>query len=664
MKIPDHDIERTERLLLPRGCHFSDERRAFIRCMESRDVVACPGSGKTTALLAKLLILSARMPFADGRGLCVLTHTNVAIDQIKRKADVAAEALFRHPNFFGTIQEFTNRFLAIPAYVARFGQRHIRMDEDLYMACARQCFFEHNLSKNGMIFQQLPKEIKKLSWNDQLPDKIAFFNNLQFKFEGNYVHYVRGDTGKRCLRGDKKSNSYNDINGAKYGLLEEGYLRYQDAFPLALWYLQQNSRLSDVFAHRFAYVFVDEAQDTNAEQFEMLDTAFADRERSVAQFLGDPNQAIYNFTVKKDMDWTPSANPIHFSDTMRYGSTVAAILRTVRIDNQISLSPNRDRPSLPPHLLTFAQGEEELVLPAFVRLLKDNGLDRQNDGTPLVFKAVGWVGKDKREQGNLCLQCYLPGYQRRTIRSRRHFKNLFSYIQPQTGAVPAAFHNAVLRGICQALTIAGIQHPSTNHAFTRNTLLTWLRDANEPAYQELLTLLAKWCLQSERRDRRPYEIRDQIVTYLRKNWGDLNSSADFGEFITGEEIELQEQEQAFDNLFRDGNITIEVGTVHSVKGETHTATLYLETYYKKTDSQRLLPFLKGGYPPELLSKPEHIENLKIAHVAMSRPTHLLAFACRKDSISGHEDALTENGWSICTVEELCRKTTNLNAIAD
>jgi len=658
----DHDIERTERLLLPSGCHFSDERRVFIRCMESRDVVACPGSGKTTALLAKLLILSARMPFPDGRGLCVLTHTNVAIDQIKRKAGIAAEALFRHPNFFGTIQEFTNRFLAIPAYVARFGQRHIRMDEDLYVARARQCFFEHKLLWNGAIFGPIAERIKRLSTEDKISAQIQMFRDLAFRFDGDFVSYVSG--GRTLLQGKRPAKNYAAVHAAKYGLLKEGYLRYQDAFPLALWYLQQNSTLSEAFAHRFAYVFVDEAQDTNAEQFGMLDTAFADRERSVVQFLGDPNQVIYNFTVKKDMDWTPGANPIHFSDTMRYGSTIAAILGTVRIDNQISLLPNRDRPSLPPHLLTFAQGEEELVLPAFVRLLKDNGLDRQNDGMPLVFKAVGWVGKDKREQGKLCLQCYLPGYQRRTIRSRRHFKNLLSYIQPQTGTAPAVFRNAVLRGICQALTIAGIQHPSTNHAFTRNTLLMWLRDANEPAYQELLILLAKWCLQSEWRDRRPYEIRDHIVTYLWENWGDLNSSADFGEFITGEEIELQEQEQAFDNLFRDGNITIEVGTVHSVKGETHTATLYLETYYKKTDSQRLLPFLKGGYPPKLLSKPEHIENLKIAHVAMSRPTHLLAFACRKDNISGHEDALTENGWSICTVEELCRKTTNLNAIAD
>jgi len=128
MKITDHEIRRAEKLLLPVDCSFNEERRDFLRCMESRDVVACPGSGKTTALLAKLLILSSRMPFPDGRGVCVLTHTNVAIDQIKQKAGTASQILFRHPNFFGTIQEFANKFLALPAYVERFGQRSIRMD--------------------------------------------------------------------------------------------------------------------------------------------------------------------------------------------------------------------------------------------------------------------------------------------------------------------------------------------------------------------------------------------------------------------------------------------------------------------------------------------------------------------------------------------------------
>ena len=69
IEITDNDIAYAEKILLPIGSQFNDERRAFIRCMESRDVVACPGSGKTTALLAKLLILARKMPFEDGRGI-------------------------------------------------------------------------------------------------------------------------------------------------------------------------------------------------------------------------------------------------------------------------------------------------------------------------------------------------------------------------------------------------------------------------------------------------------------------------------------------------------------------------------------------------------------------------------------------------------------------
>ena len=134
LQVSDADIARVEGLLLPAGCGFNEERRSFIRCMESRDVVACPGSGKTTALLAKLLILASYMPFSDGRGVCVLTHTNVAIDEIKRRAGGAADALFVHPNFFGTIQGFVNRFLAIPAYRNRFKQPIQVIDNDPFYA--------------------------------------------------------------------------------------------------------------------------------------------------------------------------------------------------------------------------------------------------------------------------------------------------------------------------------------------------------------------------------------------------------------------------------------------------------------------------------------------------------------------------------------------------
>lgn len=659
MNITNRDIEWAERLLLPDGGYFNDERQAFIRCAESCDVVACPGSGKTTALLAELLILATRMPFSDGRGVCVLTHTNVAIDQIKERAGAVSAVLFRHPNFFGTIQKFANRFLAIPAYVARFGQRQVRMDEDLYEQRLREAFFDCGLEKSPAICHQLKDRLKGMTWEEQRPMKLDFLRSLRFRFDGNVVHYMRGDTGKTFLCGDRGSSSYDDIHEAKHGLLEEGYLRYQDAFPLALWYLQDNPGLSEAFRHRFAYVFFDEAQDTNADQFDMLSAAFPDCDNTVIQHLGDPNQAIYSFHVRKEADWTPRVQPLPFSDTLRYGSSIAKILSTVRFDDQISLQPNVTRESLPPQLLTFEEGEEPAVLPAFSRLLRHHGLFPLANGKRPVFKAVGWVGRDRSEEGKLCIPSYWPEY-RRATRGRKHFSNLLSYLHHAEKAQVAilgarVYRDAVLRGMARALTIAEIRHPETNRPFTPASLLEWLRVTNEDLHIELRVMMTKWALSLERRDKTVTQVRDAIAQHLDDIWHP-SMGPRLEEFLTSGDVEFSELQERPGNMFRDGDIEIEVGTVHSVKGQTHTATLFMETEYdKSSDSRRLVAFLEGAYPKNLLKKPRHIENLKIAHVAFSRPTHLLAFACVKACISGHEEALTANGWVIHEIASLVNR---------
>jgi hypothetical protein len=181
--------------------------------------------------------------------------------------------------------------------------------------------------------------------------------------------------------------------------------------------------------------------------------------------------------------------------------------------------------------------------------------------------------------------------------------------------------------------------------------LAWLQQDNEPSYQELMTLIVEWSLKLERRETSQILLRDEISGYIQSNFCE-KATAEFIKFITSDELYFSEREQESCNVYHDGDIEINIGTVHSVKGETHTATLYLETDYQKvSDSIRLLPFLKGEYPEKERSKAFHIDNLKIAHVAMSRPTHLLAFACRKANIQGHENALKGNGWEICDVSD-------------
>ena len=132
INITDADIEYAERILLPEGKAFDEERRLFIRNLSTLDLQAVPGSGKTTALLAKLLILERYMPFKSGRGVLVISHTNAAVDEIKQRIGKHCPKLFPYPNFVGTIQSFVDTFLAIPFYTNKFKKKPSRIDSEIY----------------------------------------------------------------------------------------------------------------------------------------------------------------------------------------------------------------------------------------------------------------------------------------------------------------------------------------------------------------------------------------------------------------------------------------------------------------------------------------------------------------------------------------------------
>jgi hypothetical protein len=65
--------------------------------------------------------------------------------------------------------------------------------------------------------------------------------------------------------------------------------------------------------------------------------------------------------------------------------------------------------------------------------------------------------------------------------------------------------------------------------------------------------------------------------------------------------------------------------------------LYLETYFnKKYDVQEIIDFLKGRYEPRLANKPLTKYILKLASVAMSRPTHLLGLALHVEHLNAKD----------------------------
>ena len=59
-------------------------RSDIIKNLESIDIQAFPGSGKTTILIAKLAILAKKWSYTNA-GICVLSHTNVAREEIEER---------------------------------------------------------------------------------------------------------------------------------------------------------------------------------------------------------------------------------------------------------------------------------------------------------------------------------------------------------------------------------------------------------------------------------------------------------------------------------------------------------------------------------------------------------------------------------------------------
>jgi len=118
------------------------------------------------------------------------------------------------------------------------------------------------------------------------------------------------------------------------------------------------------------------------------------------------------------------------------------------------------------------------------------------------------------------------------------------------------------------------------------------------------------------------------------------------------------------NAFRYPNekpqIEIELSTIHAVKGQTHTATLVLESFWHKHNIESILDWLTEDRKNwDSSNQVRDKTRLHLHFVAMTRPSHLLCVALLRRSIetspgsldSTRVDKLKSVGWSIVDLTE-------------
>ena len=660
--ITENDIEYAEKILLADGQNFDDERRTFIKNLEVIDLQAVPGSGKTTALLAKLLILERKLPFVDNSGILVLSHTNVAIDEIRHKIELFCPKLFRYPNFIGTIQSFVDEFLAIPYYTTICKKKPVRIDNEIYEERVNHILQNRWLPKYNLSLDDLKKiqNIKmanqdlfkniRLDTNDV--GEIILIKELNDKEKLN-VKKPKGED----YSNEEKEKLYQWFFSFKQNILKEGILHFDDAYFLAKAYLFHFPKIKEIIQKRFSYVFVDEMQDMETHQYYLLEKLFYDggNSTSIFQRIGDKNQAIFN-NIESAVNWIDRGNNLTLTNSHRLSSKIADIVKSFALNNSNDFDIiGLNECDIKPHIILFNDASKERVIPKFAELVKgfkEEG--RLIDYGKYPIKAICWNAKWKSVT-ELRITNYFPTYKKDNTKSKQDYDTLKDYLlfYDRNSQTLKSIKNNIINAFLKVLRFEDIFDDNKRY-FTKYILFKTLKEKYLEEYQKFNLKLYHWSMfiLKGKLDEAYNEIKSYMNDFI-KIFDETKNLAISLSFLNQESQTLQvpdNTEQLKDNnLYTEGDINIEVATVHSVKGQTHCATLYLESFYysdggKSYESERLADAFLGN---SITNRRIRIkQSLKMTYVGFSRPTNLLCVAIHKDRFTQCLSQINKDIWEI------------------
>ena len=635
--ITDAEITKVESVLLPTGKVFDTDCRRFIKELTTCDLHAVPGSGKTTALLAKLMSFEQQLPLRDGKAILVISHTNTAVDEIKQKLGSVCPKLFAYPNFIGTIQSFVDQFLAIPYYCQKYGHKPIRIDNEIY-------------NEKVSTFRT-KRSFGAYTWVNRKRDPQGFLEGLRFNIG---MQLCKDRKGILFTEAGPHTNTYKALLEMKHELLKDGFLCFDDAYLLASLYIKDYPHIIALLRERFAFIFVDEMQDMEKQQHDLLETLyFGGQNPPVYQRIGDRNQSIFTEGSEDDTIWSPRTNTLTLAGSNRLSPNIARIVRPFGLHDDIDIV-GRGSSSLKPHILLYEDDKPHLVLPYFADLVQQYKATGKIINSSGPVKAIGWVGKPVAPN-KIHIPNYHASYNRASQQQRIDYNSLRGYLQ-SLAPDRASFRdvrNCILSAILKALRVQGIRTVQ-HREYTKTQFLNELKLNSSQLYETFNSHLLHYCtLILFSKD--VNDCQQAIASYLPQflaDWKGVSTVLpQLTSFLTSaiNAGSTQAPAETDSNRFDHNGVNIEVTTVLAVKGETHAATLYMETFYYTLETEKCLNQLLGISATRIGNQARKKEAAKMMYVGFSRATCFLSFAAAKSRLIAHKAALENVGWKVLEI---------------
>ncbi len=243
-------------------------QKCIVDLNKSRIIVkACPGSGKTFSVTARLARLLKENKLNRHQGIAVLSFTNTACNEIKKglREDWGINNV-GYPHFIGTIDKFINDYIFLP-----FGHLEMKCNSrPEIVGTEYNKWFDYDSSMTiihkGKVSHRDPNyyfdkvSFKVTPGNIETPFPLMPSTSYHFSWENKQF---------------KKDGTYNkriqDIINIKKEHFKKGKANQADANYFAnLISIKYPSILNNLI-HRFPKLIVDEAQDTTEVQMSIID---------------------------------------------------------------------------------------------------------------------------------------------------------------------------------------------------------------------------------------------------------------------------------------------------------------------------------------------------------------------------------------------------------
>lgn len=255
---------------------INPQRQAYLDARSKIVLNACPGSGKTTAIARKLMLLQDEYKTTLSRfsGIACLSFTNTAKDEISDKYTELSGDYLGFPHKVSTIDSFINQYITLPYYYlfVKNAKRPKILDDPGFFNDAWKGRFQFKARNNQLICFAYP------------PASIRFESDGTFSSNGYKpsADKVAPDVFENYCIALKKWQ------------VQIGLITTSDSAFIALSLLRNQPKIGNWLALRFPHIIVDEAQDNSVIQHALFDR-LVELGLVNLEFIGDPYQSLYQW---------------------------------------------------------------------------------------------------------------------------------------------------------------------------------------------------------------------------------------------------------------------------------------------------------------------------------------------------------------------------------